>query len=201
MNTFIKEKIRGAVELTLFMRESERFFRGSTLRTAAASFLIPFLFLPYGIWGLSLTHNTELQTLSDLEGINNFSFETFLGLTTVKVIMLTLIKLTILFYFTKWMERSEYFYDCIAAGNWLGIPAFVLGLPITLMIAFGGSEWMSVYILICMYILYGVAVGAFMLTRVLNIPWELATGYAIFGLALSEFGNKIVNLIGIQYFS
>lgn len=197
----ITNKIRSAFEFALFIREAEDTFRGTTLRGALKSYLVPLIFLPYGIWGITLTHHTELQTLSELEGINNFSTPVFLAITFVKTLLMTAIGLTILFYFTKWMDRQAYFFDCLAAGNWMSIPSFFFGLPITVMIVLGHAEWMSVYILVCMYILYGVAVSAFLLTRILNIPWELGTGYAIFGLALDEFSNKVVNLIGIHYFS
>lgn len=194
-------KLRGALEFYLFMPGAEKRFRATSMISALKSFLVPLIFLPYGIWALTLTHNTELQTLSHLEGINNFSTSVFISITLVKNILMTFVNLGIYYYFAKLMERKEFFWDGVCAGNWMSVPAFVLSLPVAFLIMQGDTEWMSIYLLACMYILYNLAVSAFTVTRILNIPWELGTAYAIFCLSLGETTNKIVSLIGTHYFS
>ncbi len=200
MNT-LKTKLRGAVEFMLFMPGAEKHFRNTSFNSMLKTFLIPLLLLPYGIWGMTLTHNTELQELSKLEGINNFSTGTFIMISLVKGILVTLFMIAVMYYFAKWMERTEYFYDFLAAGNWVIIPGMIPSLVILAMILLGGQDWMGVYMVATLNILYGIAVSAFMTTRLLNIPWELGTACAIFGLSVGETANKLVNLIGIQYFS
>lgn len=201
MAKLIKNKLRGAVELMLFIPGAEKHFRETSFNSMLKSYLIPLLLIPYGIWGITLTHNTELQELSKLEGINNFSTSTFIMITIVKALLITAFLITVTYYFAKWMERSEFFYDYLAAGNWTIIPGMVPSLILTAIILSGGQDWTGVYMLATLNIIYGIAVSAFITTRLLNIPWELGGACAIFGLAVGETANKIVNLIGLNYFS
>ena len=197
----IIKKLRGALDLALFIKGGEKAFRGTTFKGMMWSFVIPLLFLPYGIWGMSMTHNTELQDLSELEGLKNFTFAQFVMISFVKAIAVTIIMLVILYYFTKLMERTEFFYDLIAAGNWMGIISFFIYLPMTFMVLAGDPEWMSVYMLATITILYSLAISAFSTWRLLNIPWEMGTACAILALGIGESANKIVHLIGLNYFS
>lgn len=200
MNT-VKQKIRGAVEFMLFMPGAEKPFRETSFKSMIRSFIIPLMLIPYGIFGMSLTHNTELQELSKLEGINNFSFETFVMITIIKALLITAFMLTVIYFFAKWMERSHFFYDYVSAGNWIIIPGMVPSLILLVMILTGGQDWMGVYMVATLNIIYGIAVSAFMTKRLLEIPWELAGAVAIFGLAVGETANKVVNLIGTNYFA
>ena len=197
----VKQKIRGAVEFMLFMPGAEKPFRKTSFNSMLKSFIIPLLLIPYGIYGMSLTHNTELQELSNLEGINNFSFGTFVTITIIKALLITAFMITVLYYFAKWMERSHFFYDYIAAGNWVIIPGMIPSLIILIMVLTGGQDWMGIYMVATINILYGIAVSAYMTKRLLEIPWELAGAVAIFGLGVGETANKIVNLIGTNYFA
>ena len=201
MSGTIKEKLRGAIEFMLFMPGAEKPFRETSFKSMLRSFIIPLCLIPYGVWGITLTHNTELQELSKLEGINYIDTPTFIGISIIKSILITLFLLFVMYYFAKFMERSEYFYDLISAGNWIIIPSMVPSLILMTIILSGGHDWMGIYMIATLNILYGLAVSAFATTRLLNIPWELGTACAIFAMGIGETANKIVNLIGINYFA
>ncbi len=201
MITSIKLKLRGAVEIMLFMPGAEKAFRGTNFQSMLRSFLIPLCLIPYGIWGITLTHGTELSELSKLDGLNDIPLLTFIVITIAKAILITILLITAMYYFAKLMERTEYFYDYISAGNWIIIPGMVPSLVITGVILTQGQDWMGIYMLATLNILYGLAVSTFLITRTLNIPWELAGACAIFDLGINETANKAVNLIGINYFA
>ncbi len=200
MKSFILTKIRGALDLCLFIRGGEKAFRDTTFKAMLLSFLIPLIFLPYGIWGLSMTHNTELQDLSKLEGLKNFGFGEFIAISFAKAIIVTAFMLFVMYMFAKFMDRTQYYYDFLAAGNWMTIIGFFINLPMTLMVLSGGYEWMVIYMVATVTILYGLAISSYTITRVLNVPWELGAACAIFALAVREISNKIVHQIGLNYF-
>ena len=108
--------------------------------------------------------------------------------------------ITLMYFFAKWMDRSKFFFDYLAAGNWVIIPGMIPSLFLTAIILNGGQDWMGIYMLATLHILYGLAVSAFLITRLLNIPWELGGAIAIFSLAIGEISDEVVNLIGLNYF-
>lgn len=201
MKDMIIKKLRATLDFALFIKGGEKAFHGTTLKGMIYSYIIPILFLPYGIWGLSMTHNTELQTLSELEGMRNYSFNEYIMISFVKAILVTLISLFILYMFSKFMERTEHFFALVAAGNWMSVIGFFIYLPMTIMVMAGDPEWMSVYMIATITILYSLAISAFSIWRILNIPWEMGTAIAILMLGIGETANKIVHLIGLNYFS
>jgi hypothetical protein len=196
MNTYIKNHLLGGLEYCLFMPGAVPRFKNDGLKDALFSFLPPLLLLPYGIYGITLSHNTELQTLSDLEGINNFSTPAFIGITFVKSILMTIFGLLVMYSFAKVMKRQDRFWSFISAANWKILPGALFTLPVFLMLFFGYEDTTALYFVATLTMIYGYAVSAFVITYALNVPWELGTAMMIFFLFVGEAADKAVSVWG-----
>lgn len=200
MWNYIREHLKQALEYCLFIPpKDQNTHRKHTLYDVIISYLAPLILLPYGIYGIYLTTQTEMSSLSGLHDIQNISFPLLIIFIFIQSIVLMVLGITIMYLFTKWLERKEHFYHYLVIANWTTFPFLILSIPSFLMMQFGTHDDTAIYLVACLYMLYSYAVNVFVTSYTLNIPWEIGFGIATLFLFIHETANKVLNFVGGTY--
>lgn len=198
MSGSIRRYLRGAIELCVFMPSGAAFFTNSK-KAAIASFLVPVLLAPLTVLALVLTHDDTFKTMQELPDYTNLSLGFVICLHLFFSLLSSILFLVILYVTARYAEKTENFWKIVCAGNWIAIPIAVIGIGVLMMVWSGTQEWLGIYFLMTLVIVYGYAVKAFTIAYVMNIPWELAGMLTVFALFLNESAHKTINVIGSWY--
>lgn len=181
---YSKNPLLGAVETAIFMPQfTERF--GNDFQSMLKSFLVPLIMMPLTYIGLYLSHHEQPE-------IAHLPYSQVASMFFIKSLFVMGLSFLIIYGFAKVYERLDNFYLTITAGNWSGVFPTLLFLPVLCSMWMGVHSWEEAYPISIVFAIYGYAVAAFVLTRGLNIPWEMGGFLAICLLAVNETAFDIL---------
>jgi len=192
MQTFTREEIKrnllGSLEISLFMPAGHSRF-GDTFDEAVRSFIIPILLFPATI--LALYFYPESAVRENIDSMNTISL-----LLSLRLAVSWAIFFGAVYWIVKKCDRQQHFYRFVIAMNWLTVPATVIFIPVAWMLIQGTHSWQELYGFMLALTFYSYAFTAYMTSRVLIIPMELAAFIIIVGMCVNDSTINIVNWVG-----
>jgi hypothetical protein len=178
-----KQKIAGGFDLILlFGRGIDPFEKGGR-RAALRSLWIPAAMFPLGMIS---------AYLYPPEGLEKQPMSKVMIITASSGVLMFLAGVALLWLFASVMKRQDRFWVVLQAGNWVGIPMSIIGLPflIAAIMNLWPREQMDHVLMAFTY--YGVLVSACITFRGLKIGWEWAGFFACMSIFVSQ---QIWNLL------
>lgn len=158
----------------------ERF--SSTKKAAIKSFLVPIAAVPLVLFIISL------QWASPADRVM-FPFEV-LRLIAIYAIFYTVINLL-----TKQIDRNQYFFQFINAGNWITLPLAILIAPIAILVGFEINTYASLENYAIFTAIVGYILTGYVATQALRIPWQLGAFIAIISLAIHDITMQVYDFL------
>lgn len=182
-----KSSLLGALEIGLFMKQGPQRF-SNDFKTMLKSWWV--LTLTLALTAISLFYmapeNPSLSTLS---------MGTVLGLFAFKSIFVTLSCFGFIYFIASFCDRKEYFFQCITASNWASLAPTILFILPFITVVMGYHTWADIEPVMVIFAIYTYVMAAYILTRTLNIPWEMGGFAAIFTMAIGQTSLDLLYLV------
>ena len=172
-----KEKLGGSFELMLLFGRGIAPFEKGGKKAALQSMWIPVIMFPLGMIS---------AYLYPPEGLEKQPVQTVMAITALSGVLMFAAGVALLWLFADVMKRRDRFWIPFQAGNWVGIPLSIIGLPV-LFAAYGHfwpREQMDHVLMAITY--YGVLINACLMFRGLKIDWEWAGFFACMSVFVSQ---------------
>lgn len=182
----IKRNLLGGLEVALFMPVARKRF-GDTADEAVRSFAIPLLLFPLTLLAFYIYPKEEIARHSaDMISI----------MYALRMAAMWLLFFGTVYWIAKEVDRKKYFYQFVIASNWLTLPATIIFLPVAWMLISGAYGWNELYPFMTCLMIYTYVFTAFMATRILRIPWELAGFIVFLNICISNSTLDILFWVG-----
>lgn len=182
----IKRNLLGSLEIALFMPQARNRF-GSSPDEAWRSFIVPILLFPLTLLSVYLYPKA---------GISDHSANTIALLYSLRLGASWISYLGFVYFLVRRVDRREHFCQFVIASNWLSVPATFVFLPVAWGLMTGNYSWNELYPFMQSMMIYSYLFTAYMIGRVLRVPWELAGFIAITGFIINDYSLQILSFVG-----
>jgi hypothetical protein len=111
----------------------------------------------------------------------------------IYVVLSTTIFLSAMFAFKSHDTTNAQFFKYATAYNWLSLPAFLVFLPLILMGNIGLHDWDTLYAMMVLGLLYAYGVNGYLIAKLFNLRWYVATSYAIMDFLIGRIVNNLAD--------
>lgn len=182
----IRRNLLGSLEVALFMPQARHRF-GNTADEAWRSFIIPILLFPLTLLAVYYYPKPALA---------DHSANTIALLYSLRLGASWLFYMGFVYFLVNRVDRREHFCQFVIASNWLSIPATVIFLPVALGLMTGNYTWDELYPFMRAMMIYSYLFTAYMIGRILRVPWELAGFITIISLLINDYSLQVVSFVG-----
>lgn len=174
-------KLRGALELALFMGQGLDFFSNDK-REMLRSFVIPVLLFPLTLLTVYVAQRPEIA---------GTDFGIVMVLYLVRACLTMAMVIGLYYGVGRALDRHKDFFKFLTVSNWLALLEAFISLPI-LYLFVNNTEWPTIYTLLIMLSLYGYALIAFLFRNIYRLSWELSIALAIVVLAINNISLEVL---------
>jgi hypothetical protein len=160
--------LMGTLELALFLSKGVTRFPRSK-NAAILSFIVPITLMLIWVYPTSIV---PTEVMGD---------RSYFDILLIHISIMTLhlgLFYSALWFILSYLKYAEKFCTLICIGNFISLVSFVLIMPLCIMVVKGAYSWEEIYGALIVISCYELAICAFAITKLLEVPWQFGAGIA-----------------------